>query len=339
MAGLPLLPYLPPGWTETTYQNATSAEYNALPEELLQKLMERKVEEARQQADQILQEARAWRAATHGIATLAVHDSGKTGPPAAAAAATTTTTPAADHDDVSLENAQRLVRRVEAASSPSSSSSSSSSSPPPRWAEMGFLVFRTYYADEPLWERFQRRFGELVDAGILAALPAVPGLARVRGRVKLPLVSDYALVDLGPGGVAHIYRDSVSNLEDDSDDEQEEEVGEERDEGGHLASLDPGLRMPMCLMVDEECLRSLDDGAALPFVKAVDARLATNREMLHYEGWFKVSVRALMPHFYAAVQFYEPVQISAAVDGSTGIWTDMGKVRSSRAEEETTTDL
>lgn len=29
-----LLSYLPPGWTQATYQNATSIEYNALPEEV-----------------------------------------------------------------------------------------------------------------------------------------------------------------------------------------------------------------------------------------------------------------------------------------------------------------
>lgn len=266
--------------------------------------MDRKVEETRQQANHIMQEARVWRA-TQGMSTLAVAGSLPPTPTSAA--------PGASAADVSLENMQLLVHRVEAS----------------QWAEIGFLVFRTYYADDSLWEHFQQRFGEVVDGGIVAA-PAAAGLTRISNRVKLPLVSDYALVDLGPGGVAHIYRDSVSNLDSDSD--EEEEVEEEEEEGGegHLASLDPGLRMPMCIMVDEECLRSMrEDGPdAVPFVKAVDVKLATNQE-LRYSGSFKVSVRGLMSHFYAALQFYEPVDISAAVDKSSGIWTDMGGFQSS----------
>ncbi|TQV91717.1 WW/Rsp5/WWP [Cordyceps javanica] len=336
MAGLSLLTYLPPGWTEATYEAATSTEYNALPEDELEKLMERKVEETRQKTMQILHEAKLWRA-THGLATLSMH--GTAGPVAAPGEAEAE---AEAEADVSLDNTQRLVRRVEAA----------------QWAEIGFLVFRTYYADEGLWEHFQQRFGEVVDRGIVAAAaPPGGGLARISSRVKLPLVSDYALVDLGPGGIAHIYRDSVSNLAGDGDDEEEEdsedddeEEGEkeeeEEDDGGHLASLDPGLRMPMCLMVDEECLRSMraddpddpDAATAAPFVKAVDAKLATNKD-LHYAGWFRVSVQALVPRFYAAVQFYEPVEISAAVDESTGIWTGMKSPPSSREDEEATTAL
>ncbi|OAA44030.1 WW/Rsp5/WWP domain protein [Beauveria brongniartii RCEF 3172] len=287
--------------------------------------MERKVEEVRHQTSRILHEARTWRAA-HGIA---VNDAGGLAwPPSPAADAHDHDH---DHDDnVSLANMQQLVRRVEAA----------------QWAEIGFLVFRTYYADEPLWERFQQRFGEVVDRGIVGAPAAAAGLlARISGRVKLPLVSDYALVDLGPGGIAHIYRDSVSNLDGDSDSDSEEEQGDDGDddEGGHLASLDPGLRMPMCIMVDEECLRSMtgeeeeeEGGGAVPYVKAVDVRLATNKD-LGYSGSFKVAVGRLMSHFYAALQFYEPVDISAAVDKSTGIWTDMGSVQPSNNAEEVNT--
>lgn len=267
--------------------------------------MERKVQEARQEAALILYEARTWRAA-HGIAALAVD--GAAGPSAAPGPADTDLT-------------QRLVRRVEAA----------------QWAEMGFLVFRTFYADEPLWASFQQLFSTFVDGGILAAAPGTD-LARISSRVKLPLVSDYALVDLGPGGIAQIYRDSVSNL--DSDDSDDEEGAEEEDEGGHLASLDPGLRMPMCLMVDEECLRSMvhEDEGTVPFVKAVDARLATNRD-LRYPGWFKVAVGALMPRFYAAAHFYEPVDMAAAVDQRTGLWTGMGNVQSTKKDEHGTAAL
>ncbi|KAJ6780673.1 hypothetical protein PWT90_01333 [Aphanocladium album] len=313
MAGPSLLMYLPPGWTEATYQNATSKEYNALPEEQLQKLMDRKVEETRQKANQIIQDARTWRA-TQGMSTLTV-DGGVQPLHAAVAAAASGSGPV----DVSLENMQLLVHRVEAA----------------EWAEIGFLVFRTFYKDEALWENFQQRFGEVVDGGIVAA-PPDSGLTRISNRVKLPLVSDYALVDLGPGGIAHIYRDSVSNLDSDSDEEEEEhdDQDDQDSEGSHLASLDPGLRMPMCIMVDEECLLSMrrDGGAdAVPFVKAVDVRLATNKE-LHYAGSFKVAVRALMSHFYAALQFYEPREIAAAVDKSTGIWTEMGSAQSSSGE-------
>ncbi|KAM3518089.1 hypothetical protein NHJ13051_008458 [Beauveria bassiana] len=297
--------------------------------------MERKMEEVRHQTSQILHEARTWRAA-HGIAVN--QDGGLAWPPSPAADHTYADAAAVaddDDDDVSLANMQRLVRHVEAA----------------QWAEIGFLVFRTYYADEPLWERFQQRFGEVVDGGLVGAPPSA-GLTRISGRVKLPLVSDYALVDLGPGGIAHIYRDSVSNLDgdDDDDDDESEEEGEEEGEegddgeGGHLASLDPGLRMPMCIMVDQECLRSMagekededeEEDGAVPYVKAVDVRLATNKD-LGYSGSFKVAVGRLMSHFYAALQFYEPVDISAAVDKSTGIWTGMGSVQPSKNAEEAT---
>lgn len=74
----------------------------------------------------------------------------------------------------------------------------------------------------------------------------------------------------------------MSNLDSGSDKEEEGEGEDEDSEGGHLVSLDPGLRIPMCIIVDEECLMPMrrDDGVdPVPFVKTVDVRLATNKEL------------------------------------------------------------
>lgn len=87
--------------------------------------------------------------------------------------------------------------------------------------------------------------------------------------------------------------------------------------------LEPGLRTSMCLMVDEECMRSVVERTpdSTPFLKAVDPLLATDQE-LDYPGVFKVSIASLITKFYPALSEYTPDELAPKTED--GIWTELG---------------
>lgn len=154
-----------------------------------------------------------------------------------------------------------------------------------KWPDFGFLLFRTYFDDEELWDKFQEQKDLLMDEAIDAA-PPESGLSRITANMYLKQVSDEAMKNAMPEAVALAYRICA---------ERDEVDGPEHD-------LEPGLHTSMCLMVDEECMRSVIDwkkeGAPVPFVKAVDVTLG--EETLSYSGVFKVAIASVFTRFYMA---------------------------------------
>ncbi|KAI7245834.1 hypothetical protein KC365_g43 [Hortaea werneckii] len=81
------------------------------------------------------------------------------------------------------------------------------------------------------------------------------------------IVSDEALEDQRPEGVARAYRTCME--------EEDEREGSEDEDDGWGDRIEPGLTTSMCLFVDGECIRSVveETAGSTPFVKAVDATL------------------------------------------------------------------
>jgi hypothetical protein len=172
-------------------------------------------------------------------------------------------------NSTTLENLQTLVSLVEEED----------------WPDFGFLVFRTYYSDEPLWEKFLAQYDAVLEEGIDAA-PAESGIERIRDRIFLKVVSDEAMAGEPPARVAYAYRLCAEEMDDDAEEDR----------------LEPGLHTRMCLMVDEECMRSVVDakpGSPAPFMKAVDVTLG--EQQLSYSGAFKVAIASLITKFYPAL--------------------------------------
>ncbi|KAL5364430.1 hypothetical protein BJX96DRAFT_132632 [Aspergillus floccosus] len=266
MADDRILHYLPPGWTEETYQNQTDAVLEALSEQELQDLMERQAAEAKLINAQNMARINERRIA-RGLSPMQMPSS-----PADDAAPVGTGEDEADQtDSTTLDNLGTLILLVEEED----------------WPDFGFLVFRTHYSDELLWEKFLAQYEAILDEGIIAA-PAGYGIDRIRDRIFLKFVSDEAMAGESPARVAYAYRLCVEEMDDDAEEDR----------------LEPGLHTRMCLMVDEECMRSVVDmgpgsRSPAPFMKAVDVTLGEQR--LSYSGTFKVAIASLITKFYPAL--------------------------------------
>ncbi|KAF2193081.1 hypothetical protein K469DRAFT_693137 [Zopfia rhizophila CBS 207.26] len=84
-----------------------------------------------------------------------------------------------------------------------------------------------------------------------------------------------------------------------------------------------GMRMKMCLMTDEECVKSVleyDRGRA-PFVKAVDLRLKDDNE-LGYLIYFKVAISALVTEFYLALAEFDDPKVLYRSDNEIWVFND-----------------
>jgi hypothetical protein len=171
------------------------------------------------------------------------------------------------------------------------------------WTDFGFLLFRTHYNDESLWNAFLEAKDQILTEAITNA-PAESGLSRITDKMFLKQVSNEALRDITPEQVAIAYR----SLEDDANGGMSED------------RVEPGLRTNVCLMVDEECMRSVvgwreGDEGSVPFVKAVDVMLGDEEE-LGYSGVFRVAIQSLFTEFYVAqVECGEMVELVPAGDG------------------------
>ncbi|PKX91226.1 uncharacterized protein P174DRAFT_463354 [Aspergillus novofumigatus IBT 16806] len=251
-----ILHYLPPGWTEEMYQNQTDAALEALSEQELQNLMDRQAAEAKLISAENMAR-RNERRIERGAPPIQLPS------------------PAAD-----LENLKTLVSLVEEED----------------WPDFGFLVFRTYYSDEPLWEKFLAQYGDILDEGIDAA-PAESGIERIRDRAFLKFVSDEAMAGETPARVAYAYRLSAEEMDDDAEEDR----------------LEPGLHTRMCLMVDEECMRSVVDEN-----RAVDVTVGEQR--LSYSGTFKVAIASLITKFYPALLDCEDTTSDLAPPTEDAIW-------------------
>lgn len=203
--------------------------------------------------------------------------------------------------DPTEENLRILVKRVQAEG----------------WKTFGFWAFRTHFSNETLWESFEAAFMELLDEGIAAA-PADSGIAQLDDNVMVRFVSDEIIANQGPEGVSYAYELCLDDADSD-DDEQDDDAGDWPDEP------EPGMRTRMCLMVDEEVMRSVIDRkpGSTPFIKAVDASLhQQGSQPLPYAGTFKVAISSLITKFYAALLVYDVADVASAV--RDGVWTDTG---------------
>ncbi|KAI7220655.1 hypothetical protein KC333_g2209 [Hortaea werneckii] len=180
---------------------------------------------------------------------------------------------------------------------------------------IGFVLFRTHYTDEQSWEAFEKGFYELLDEGIATACGQSMEFKRIEDKVFMRIVSDDALEDQSPEGVARAYR-TCMEADEVSDSEDGEDIwGDE---------LEPGLTTSMCLFIDEECIRSVvnKQAGSTPFVKAVDGTLGMGQTH-EYKGTIRVAITSLMPAFYAAVLGYNIVDVASKVSDD-GIWRNIG---------------
>ncbi|KAI9035527.1 uncharacterized protein KD926_003267 [Aspergillus affinis] len=285
MADHRVLHYLPPGWTEEMYENQSDAALGALSEQELQHLMERQAAEAKLisvQHTARMNEERIARGAPQMRTPSPPADDDDDAKGQTEAGLTYS-------DSTALEKLQTLTSLVEEED----------------WPDFGFLVFRTDYSDETLWEKFMAQYDVVLDEGMDAA-PAESGIERIRDRVYLRFVSDEALAGEPPASVAYAYRLCAEEMEDDAEEDR----------------LERGLHTRMCLMVDEECMRSVVDvkpgeGSPAPFMKAVD--LALGEQRLSYSGTFKVAIASLITDFYPALlACQEPSDLVPPM--ADGIW-------------------
>ncbi|KAH0043879.1 hypothetical protein KCU78_g491, partial [Aureobasidium melanogenum] len=100
------------------------------------------------------------------------------------------------------------------------------------WNDFGFLVFRTYFGDEALWEGFREAWDPILQYGFDMAL-ASEGLERIRDKLLMKTVDDELTDGASAERVASAYRLFT---------EDEDEVEEDE-------KLEPGLRTRMCLFV------------------------------------------------------------------------------------------
>ncbi|CAD0091010.1 unnamed protein product, partial [Aureobasidium vineae] len=152
------------------------------------------------------------------------------------------------------------------------------------WNDFGFLVFRTHFDDDNLWDQFRDLWDPILQQGMDAA-PTSAGLERVREKLYMKMVDDDALSGRSPKDVAFAYRLC------------EEDEGLDEDE-----ILEPGLRTRMCLFVDEECMRSVTEPKSdvPPFAKAVDVTLGQTSSRSQ-NAIFKVAIKSLVMDFYPSL--------------------------------------
>ncbi|GAB7347687.1 hypothetical protein MBLNU459_g5251t1 [Dothideomycetes sp. NU459] len=149
------------------------------------------------------------------------------------------------------------------------------------YADFGFLVIRTSYEDESLFDQWAEEFSNLVEKSITESADA-DGLI---DKLMLTMIVDEQLQGASWEGI-------------------QEFVDEARDDN----MVPPGLDVGFGLAVDQEVMRSLihPKSGEEPWVWAVDTdyeftetsgRDATDT----YPGYFKVALTSVMTEFYAAI--------------------------------------
>jgi hypothetical protein len=281
------LTYLPPGWTEDKLKNATDEELESLTEEQLQKLSDRIAAVLQAHTLESSNERNAKRVARDPNPVPYPHDDHND----AASRKRKQPHPSQQVIDPATQNLTILLDYVEQSD----------------LEIFGFVVFRTCYScDHKSWEAFQDGFYDLMDEGIAAASPEID---RIEDRVFMRIVSDDSLKDQSPEGVALAYLVCMEE-EEATDSDEEEDWGDE---------IEPGLTTSMCIMVDEECTRSVLDKSATPFVKAVEIAAGTDQTT----KVIKVAIASLVPAFYAALLVYSSAHVASKVSDD-GIWRSIG---------------
>jgi hypothetical protein len=278
------LTYLPPGWTEDKLKNATDEEYQTLTSEQAQKVLDRSVARHAQML-KLFDQNNAKRIARGAEPIPYPHDhcndaaGGKGKQPQSSQQIV----------DPATENLTHLLDHVEQSG----------------LDIFGFVLFRTYYScDDESWEAFQDGFYDIMDEGIAAASP---DFDRIEDKVFIRIVSDDSLKNQSPEVVIMAYLVCMEEEEEATDGDDEEAWGDE---------IEPGLTTSMCIMVDEECIRSVLDKSATPFVKAVDVATGAGQVI-------KVAIASLVPAFYAALLVYSSADVASKVSDD-GIWRSIG---------------
>ncbi|KAK6008146.1 hypothetical protein QM012_000049 [Aureobasidium pullulans] len=282
MANDSILTYLPTGWTEERYKNATDDDWESLTEEEAELLFKREIAEkeaASKLSHQAFQNNMIAKAQAAGA------------PP-----------PAFSSRDEEVEP-HSLVRLVEEND----------------WDDFGFLVFRTYFGDEPLWEGFRESWDPILQHGFDMASTS-EGLERIRDKLLMKTVDDDLTDGASAEGVASAYRLFT---------EDEDEVEEDE-------KLEPGLRTRMCLFVDQECMRSVMEPKAStpPFVKAVDIELGASTQQ-RPGATFKVAIKDLATHFYPALFLSDISDVAELRPSKVGdVWTRLSLSAYGRTQQE-----
>lgn len=111
----------------------------------------------------------------------------------------------------------------------------------------GFVLFRTASSDKNTWNAFEKGVYELFDESI-AAVPTTSGFSRLDDKVFIRIVADNGLDGQPPEGAARAYIMCM---------EQENEAPGDGSDHGWGDEITPGLTTSMCLMIDDECVRSV----------------------------------------------------------------------------------
>jgi hypothetical protein len=312
----PVLEYLPPGWTEQKLRTATDTDYQSLTEEQLQKIIDRGDFAAEHHAQnlKLFEQINAKRIARgaklvpnpHNDCNDVAGTQGKTPLPsrqvidparktpndynAVAGREGKRPQPSQQVIDPATENLTALIDLVEHSD----------------WDVFGFMLFRTHYSCEEQWEAFKEGFCELLDESIAAASAELETFDRIQEKGFIPMNSYHSLQDATPFIVRGTYLICF----------KEEEATNSDDEDRWGGVVEPGLTTNMCLMADEECMRSVLDKSATPFVKAVDVTSDSDLTI-------KVAITSLVPAFYAALLVYSPHDVASKVSDD-GIWRNIG---------------
>ncbi|KAJ3474397.1 hypothetical protein NLG97_g9865 [Lecanicillium saksenae] len=189
--------------------------------------------------------------------------------------------------------------------------------------EYGFNLISTHYGDEEAWENFQKVYHTELKKGVDSA-PAecAAAMKELDDKLVTRIHNDAQYSDKSPEEVSAAFQ--IFCLDEEESDEEEEEAmaeDEESDEDGDgpwAHEMGPGFIRSMCLMADEDCMKSV---TATPYVLAVDALLHAGAD-LGYKGYFKVAIDSLMPKFYAAIGHFDLDKVAKSVDDD-GIWRGM----------------
>jgi hypothetical protein len=279
----PLLTYLTPVWTEDKLEIATDRDHETLTEGQLHKVMDRGAAQTHAETLKWFEEKNAKRIARGAAPIPYPKDvAGEQGEQPQESQQVT---------DPATENVANLIDHVELAN----------------LDIFGFVLFRTHYsADEKSWDAFEKGFYELLDEGIGAA-PAE--FNRIEDKVFMRIISDDSLEIQPPEGVARAYLVCMEAEEPSRDDDD--------DENDWGDKIEPGLTTSMCLFADEECIRSVLDKTATPFVKAIDVAFDAGQTPV------KIAITSLVPALHAALLVYSPSDVASKVSDD-GIWKSVG---------------
>ncbi|MCJ1349950.1 hypothetical protein MMC31_008193, partial [Peltigera leucophlebia] len=136
--------------------------------------------------------------------------------------------------------------------------------------DWGFVLFRTDYADEARWERFEEEFTRMIDSSIEEMVDE-----RSKEGLMVKMVVDGDLHGASYGDIAQHYA-SVK------------EAGE----------VPPGLDLPMCLVVDADTIASVVENHEQPYIVAANTRYHYSQAQGNEDGHFKVALKFLLPDLY-----------------------------------------